>query len=127
MSQNKIDAIVVGADRICANGDTANKIGTYQIALSAKYHGVPFFVAAPSTSIDLKLDSGKDIVIEERSSSEITHNMHTKQRVVAEGVETWNPGFDVTPHALIAGIFTEKGVALPSQDNCSFDLRSFFA
>jgi methylthioribose-1-phosphate isomerase len=105
-----VDAVVVGADRVCANGDTANKIGTYQIAISAKYHNIPFFIAAPSTSIDVDLDSGSKIKIEERKAEEVTHSAQTKQRVVADGVNVWNPGFDVTPASLITGIITELGV-----------------
>lgn len=124
LSKKDVHAIVVGADRICSNGDTANKIGTYHIAVSAKYHGVPFFIAAPFTSIDLKINSGDEIVIEERSGTEITHSMQTNQRVVAEGVETWNPGFDVTPSKLISGIFTERGVILPNEDGV-FDIKNF--
>jgi methylthioribose-1-phosphate isomerase len=121
----KIHAIVVGADRVCSNGDTANKIGTYQIAVSAKYHGIPFFVAAPSTSIDLKLGSGDLIHIEERSASEITNFANTGARAVVEGINVWNPGFDVTPASLITGIITEFGVIEKKENEQQFDVTSF--
>eukprot|EP00761_Pharyngomonas_kirbyi_P001665 gb/GECH01001669.1/.p1 GENE.gb/GECH01001669.1/~~gb/GECH01001669.1/.p1 ORF type:complete len:374 (+),score=88.61 gb/GECH01001669.1/:1-1122(+) len=106
----KVQAAIVGADRVCANGDTANKIGTYHIAVSAQYHNIPFYVAAPWTSIDTSLNSGNDIVIEQRSSKEITHSAQTKERIVAEGVDVWNPGFDVTPGTMIEAIITDRDV-----------------
>ena len=108
MSQGKVDAVVVGADRVADNGDTANKIGTYNLAVSCKYHGVPFFVAAPISTLDPSTSTGRDIVIEDRPSTEITHSLGV--RVAAEGIDVWNPSFDVTPGELIAGIVTEKGV-----------------
>ena len=108
MSQGKVDAVVVGADRVADNGDTANKIGTYNLAVSCKHHGVPFFVAAPISTLDPSTERGSDIVIEDRPSTEITHSLGT--RVAAEGIDVWNPSFDVTPGELIAGIITEKGV-----------------
>lgn len=90
-------------------GDTANKIGTYSLALSAKYHGVLFYVAAPLTSIDLSLSSGKEIVIEERSAKELLNTRGgLGEQVAASGVSVWNPAFDVTPASLISGIITEK-------------------
>ena len=108
LSRRNITAIVVGADRIAMNGDTANKIGTYQIAISAKHHGIPFYIAAPTTTIDVNMESGDKIVIEERSHEEITH--HKGERIAAE-VDCWNPAFDVTPAELITGgIVTEYGV-----------------
>jgi len=110
---NKVNAIIVGADRVCNNGDTANKVGTYQIALSAKYHGIPFYVAAPFTSIDLTLASGDLITIEERSSKEVTHYRNNDERAVVEGINVWNPGFDVTTANLISGFFTDIGVFTP--------------
>ncbi|KAG2381626.1 hypothetical protein C9374_006010 [Naegleria lovaniensis] len=110
----KIDAIIVGADRVCNNGDTANKIGTYHIAVSAKHHGIPFYVAAPFTSIDLTLASGDLITIEERSSTEVTH--FRGDRTVCEGIGVWNPGFDVTSAELISGFFTDIGVFTPLTD-----------
>jgi len=112
MATKGLDAVVVGADRIAANGDTANKIGTYQLAVAAKHHGVDFYVAAPFTSFDLTLSSGGQIVIEERPAQELTHVQGVQ--VAPEGIAVWNPGFDVTPAALITGIITEKGVIYPS-------------
>ena len=111
MSKGMIDMVVVGADRIAANGDTANKIGTYTVAIAAKYHNVPFYVAAPLSTIDTSIKSGKEIPIEERSHEEVTHI--NGKRICAEGVNIINPGFDVTPHELIAGIITEVGILRP--------------
>lgn len=111
--QQNIAAVVVGADRVVANGDTANKIGTYQIAVVAKYHNVPFYIAAPLTSIDLKITSGEQIVIEERPDREMTHV--GEHRIAAQGIKCWNPAFDVTPAHLITGIITEKGVFKPDE------------
>ncbi|CAH2071628.1 unnamed protein product, partial [Iphiclides podalirius] len=111
MHARKITAVVVGADRVAANGDTANKIGTYQIAIVAKHHNVPFYVAAPSTSIDISIASGDKIKIEERPEKEMTHI--GEYRIAAPGIACWNPSFDVTPAALITGIITEKGVYAP--------------
>lgn len=105
--------MVVGADRVVANGDTANKIGTYQIAVVAKYHNVPFYIAAPLTSIDLKIPSGDQIVIEERPDREMTHV--GEHRIAAQGIKCWNPAFDVTPAHLITGIITEVGVFKPNE------------
>ena len=111
MNKGMIDMVVVGADRIAANGDTANKIGTYTVAIAAKYHNVPFYIAAPLSTIDTSIKSGKEIPIEERSHEEVTHI--NGKRICAEGVNIINPGFDVTPHELIAGIITEKGILRP--------------
>lgn len=105
--------MVVGADRVVANGDTANKIGTYQIAVVAKFHNVPFYIAAPLTSIDLKIATGDQIVIEERPDREMTHV--GEHRIAAQGIKCWNPAFDVTPAHLITGIITEKGVFKPEE------------
>ncbi|XP_057656014.1 methylthioribose-1-phosphate isomerase [Diorhabda carinulata] len=113
MKHRNISAVVVGADRVAANGDTANKIGTYQIAVLAKYHGVPFYVAAPFTSIDFSIPSGDHIVIEERPDREMTHV--GEHRIAAKGITCWNPAFDVTPASLIAGFITEKGVFKANQ------------
>lgn len=113
LKHRNITAVVVGADRIAANGDTANKIGTYQIAVLAKHHGVPFYIAAPFTSVDLSIPSGDHIVIEERPDREMTHV--GEHRIAAKGIACWNPAFDVTPASLIAGIITEKGVYRPEQ------------
>ncbi|XP_075715279.1 methylthioribose-1-phosphate isomerase isoform X2 [Rhinoderma darwinii] len=106
-------AVVVGADRVVANGDTANKVGTYQLAVLAKHHGIPFYVAAPSTSCDLSLPTGGSIVIEERPSQELTDINGV--RVAAPGIGVWNPAFDVTPHELITSIITEHGVFRPEE------------
>ncbi|MGH9530898.1 MAG: S-methyl-5-thioribose-1-phosphate isomerase [Terriglobales bacterium] len=111
MAQGKIGAVVVGADRIAANGDTANKIGTYTVAVLAKEHGIPFYVAAPFSSIDLSIPDGSKIPIEQRSAREVTHV--GAARIVPEGVKVENPAFDVTPHRYIAAIITERGVAKP--------------
>jgi methylthioribose-1-phosphate isomerase len=111
MQQGKIDVVIVGADRITANGDTANKIGTYNLALVAQAHGVPFYVAAPLSTIDLSLVSGKDIPIEERNPEEIS--TINREVICAPGTRFYNPAFDVTPARLITGIITEKGIARP--------------
>ena len=111
MQQGKIDGVVVGADRIAANGDTANKIGTYGVAVSAKAHGVPFYVAAPTSTFDLELSDGSKIPIEERSAEEICCGFG--KRTAPEGVRVYNPAFDVTPAELIAGIITERGIISP--------------
>lgn len=113
MKQGLIDAVVVGADRIAANGDTANKIGTYSLAIVAKAHNIPFFVAAPLSTIDFELPSGSQIPIEERHPSEIYQIGETI--VCPPGVEFYNPAFDVTPAELITGIITEQGVVAPSE------------
>ncbi len=111
MKQGRIDAVFVGADRIAANGDTANKIGTYGLAVAAKAHGVPFYVAAPVSTFDLALADGCLIPIEERDPEEICCGFG--KRTAPEGVKVYNPAFDVTPAELIAGIVTEKGVISP--------------
>jgi methylthioribose-1-phosphate isomerase len=111
MKKGMIDMVVVGADRIAANGDTANKIGTYTVAIAAKYHNVPFYIAAPLSTIDVRIKSGEDIPIEERNHEEVTHI--NGKRVCAEGTKVINPGFDVTPHELITGIITEVGILKP--------------
>ncbi|NXH19091.1 MTNA isomerase, partial [Bucco capensis] len=109
-----IQAVVVGADRVAANGDTANKIGTYQLAVAAWHHRVPFYVAAPSSSCDLSLPSGDLIPLEQRPARELTHCQGLA--LAPEGIEVWNPAFDVTPHELITGgIITEWGVFTPEQ------------
>ena len=103
--------MVVGADRIAANGDVANKIGTYSVAVLAKENGVPFYVAAPISTLDLTLADGSLIPIEERSSKEVTEVYGVP--VAPEGIAVLNPAFDVTPHRYVVGIITEKGVAYP--------------
>ena len=112
MSKGMIDMVVVGADRIAANGDTANKIGTYTLAISAKYHNVPFYIAAPLSTIDLSIKSGKEIPIEERNHEEVTHI--NGDWICDERVNVINPSFDVTPNELITGIITEKGILRPN-------------
>lgn len=107
----RMDAVVVGADRIAANGDSANKIGTYQAAVLAKEHGVPFVVAAPFSSVDLETPTGAEIPIEQRDPKEIVEIAGT--RIAPEGVRVWNPAFDVTPARYITAIVTERGVARP--------------
>lgn len=127
--EQNIAAIVVGADRVAANGDTANKIGTYSLAILARHHGVKFLVAAPRTTIDLTTHCGEDIVIEERPGREVTLvkgprfdgmtldlNAIETVSIAASGINVWNPAFDVTPAALIDGIITEVGVLERSAD-----------
>jgi methylthioribose-1-phosphate isomerase len=111
MREGKVQLVIVGADRIAANGDTANKIGTYGVALLAKAHGIPFYVAAPSSTFDLSLATGDTIPIEQRDPHEITHGLG--KQVAPDGVKVYNPAFDVTPAALIAGIITERGLIQP--------------
>ncbi|KAI8378873.1 S-methyl-5-thioribose-1-phosphate isomerase [Choanephora cucurbitarum] len=128
-----VQAIIVGADRVAANGDTANKIGTYQLAITAKHHGILFIVAAPSTSIDLKTKTGEDIVIEQRPAEELVivngirvqDNEPTSVRTAAENIGVWNPSFDVTPANLISAIVTEQGVAIKKEGQDEYDMTSF--
>jgi len=114
MRQGKIHLCIVGADRIAANGDVANKIGTYSVAVLAKAHGIPFYVAAPYSTIDLKTRSGADIPIEQRNPLEVTM-IHGSHPVAPQGVSVYNPAFDVTPAELITGIITEQGVFKPHE------------
>ncbi len=111
MRAGKITGVVVGADRIAMNGDTANKIGTYGVAVLAKAHGIPFYIAAPSTTFDLKAKTGKDIPIEERPHREVSE-VQGKQ-LAPKGMKIFNPSFDVTPHRYLSGIITEVGVLKP--------------
>ena len=111
MKKGEVDLVIVGADRIAANGDAANKIGTYSLAVLARAHGIPFYVAAPLSTIDPQLPDGEAIPIEERAADEVTHAGGT--RTAPEGVAVWNPAFDVTPHDLITAIITEAGVIRP--------------
>lgn len=113
MRRGMVDLVMVGADRIAANGDVANKIGTYTLAVLAGEHGVPFYVVAPTSTIDLAVRSGGEIPIEERSNEEVTHV--GRVRVVPEGVEVLNPAFDITPARLVTAIVTEKGVVKPGE------------
>lgn len=108
MATTRIDAVFVGADRVVANGDTANKIGTYMIALAAQQHNVPFYIVAPSTTFDLSLQSGQDIEIEQRSSKELSE--FNNKQICPKDIEFFNPAFDITPANLISGYITEKGV-----------------
>jgi methylthioribose-1-phosphate isomerase len=106
--KGEIDAVVVGSDRIAANGDVANKIGTYTVSVLAKVHGVPFYVAAPTSTVDLSVATGDDIPIEERESTEVTHC--GPNQIAPTGINVRNPAFDVTPHENVTAIITEKGV-----------------
>jgi len=108
MREKKVDLVIVGADRIAANGDAANKIGTYGVAVLARHHGIPFYVAAPSSTFDLSLDSGDAIPIEERGADEITHGFG--RQTAPDGCQVYSPAFDVTPASLVAGILTERGL-----------------
>lgn len=114
LRDGRAQAVIVGADRITARGDTANKIGTYGLAVQAKHHGVPFYVAAPTTTFDLTITAGSEIPIEERAPEEITEAFG--RRTAPAGVKVWNPAFDVTPAELIAGIVTERGVISPVRE-----------
>jgi methylthioribose-1-phosphate isomerase len=109
MATGEVDAVIVGADRIAANGDVANKIGTYTLAVLARENGVPFYVAAPVSTLDLATASGKEIPIEERPPEEVTH--HGGRRLAPEGIAVRNPAFDVTPHRYVTAIVSERGVA----------------
>jgi methylthioribose-1-phosphate isomerase len=115
MAEGRVQAVVVGADRIAANGDTANKIGTYGVAVLAHAHGIPFHVAAPVTTFDLKLADGAGIPIEQRHADEVTH--HGGQRFAPPGVAVYNPAFDVTPARYIASIITDRGVIRPVNED----------
>lgn len=108
MKEGRVQLVITGADRIAANGDTANKIGTYGVALLARAHGIPFYIAAPSSTFDLSLASGDLIPIEQRDPREVTHGLG--KQIAPDGIQVYNPAFDVTPAHLIAGIITEKGI-----------------
>lgn len=116
MSQGKVEAVIVGTDRVAANGDVANKIGTYGVAVLAKAHGIPFYVAAPLSSVDLETATGADIPIEERPAEEITHGLG--KQVAPDNIKVYNPAFDVTPAKYITAIVTETGIFKPE------DIRS---
>lgn len=111
MKEGKIQCVIVGADRIAANGDTANKIGTYNVAILAEAHGIPFYVAAPTSTLDFALKTGDEIPIEQRAAEEVTEGFG--KLTAPEGVKVYSPAFDVTPAALVTAIITEKGVARP--------------
>lgn len=117
----KIDLIIVGADRIAVNGDTANKIGTFMLSQIAKDFGVPFYIAAPVSTIDFDIKSGEEIAIEERDAREITHI--GESRIAPEGIKVYNPAFDVTPHQNITGIITEKGILRPPYEESILRLK----
>jgi len=127
MSRKGVDAVVVGADRVAANGDTANKIGTYGLSIIAKHHGVPFYVASPTTTLDVKTASGKDIPIEERAADELRFIEigGKRQCITCEGMPVWNPAFDVTPASLITGVATERGLIPRKSEGGDFDVASF--
>jgi methylthioribose-1-phosphate isomerase len=112
MKNKWVEIVFVGCDRVAANGDTANKIGTSGVAILANYYGVPFYVCAPTSTIDMDIETGDDIPIEERSGSEVTE-MWYRERMAPEGVNVFNPAFDVTPNSLITGIITEYGIVRP--------------
>jgi methylthioribose-1-phosphate isomerase len=109
LGQKKVDAVIVGADRIAANGDTANKIGTLAVAIAARHFGVPFYVAAPMSTVDFATPTGEGIPIEERAADEVTSLANTP--TAPKGVGVFNPAFDVTPAELISAIITDKGIA----------------
>jgi methylthioribose-1-phosphate isomerase len=111
MQQGKVDLVITGADRIARNGDTANKIGTYSLALLADAHDIPFYIAAPHSTIDMESEEGSAIEIEEREAEEVTH--FGNRQTAPDKVEVYNPAFDITPHKLITGFITEKGVIKP--------------
>ncbi len=121
MKQGKINAIVVGADRIAANGDVANKIGTYTVAVLAKEHGIPFYVAAPLSTVDFETADGSDIPIEQRDRKEVTHI--AGKQMVPTGVDVENPAFDVTPAKYVTAIVTEKGIARAPYDESLKSLK----
>jgi methylthioribose-1-phosphate isomerase len=120
MRLGKIKAVIVGADRIAANGDVANKIGTYSVAVLAKEHAIPFYVAAPWSTVDMNMPSGEGIPIEQRSPREITH--HAGKQVAPDGVLVENPAFDVTPSKYVTAIVTERGIARPPYEESLKDL-----
>ncbi len=113
MREGRIDMVITGADRIAANGDSANKIGTYNVAVLARHHGIPFYIAAPSSTFDLSITDGSQIPIEQRDSREITEGFGRRTAPMLPGMKTYNPAFDVTPRELIAAIITEKGIIEP--------------
>jgi methylthioribose-1-phosphate isomerase len=123
MRQGKIGAVIVGADRIAANGDVANKIGTYTVAVLAKEHGIPFYVAAPISTVDLETPDGSKIPIEQRNAAEVT--TIAGKRMTPEGVQIENPAFDVTPAKYVTAIVTERGIAkAPYQESLAKLVRT---
>ena len=116
-----MQSVIVGTDRTTSNGDVANKIGTYSVAVLAKVHRIPFYVAAPTSSIDMSLSNGSQIPIEERDSREITHGFG--KQTAPDGISVYNPAFDVTPHEYVTALITEKGIIYPPFDQ---NLRKIF-
>ncbi|SDO16608.1 S-methyl-5-thioribose-1-phosphate isomerase [Alkalicoccus daliensis] len=121
MKENKIEAVLVGCDRVAANGDTANKIGTSSVAIMAKHYGIPFYVCAPISTIDLACETGENIEIEQRSLEEVTEKWYS-ERMAPKDVKVYNPAFDVTDHSLITAIVTEKGIAYPGYQESLHEL-----
>jgi methylthioribose-1-phosphate isomerase len=113
MANHSIQAVIVGTDRVAANGDVANKIGTYTVAILAKAHKLPFYVAAPLSSIDLNTPTGKEIQIEERPEDEIVVGLG--KRIAPQGIRVYNPAFDITPYSLVTAFVTEKGIVYPDK------------
>ncbi|MDZ7301070.1 MAG: S-methyl-5-thioribose-1-phosphate isomerase [candidate division KSB1 bacterium] len=124
MQRRKIDCCLVGADRIARNGDVANKIGTYSLAVNAQKHGIPFYVVAPTSSIDCNIDTGKGIPIEERAAEEVTESFG--RRIAPAGAAVYNPAFDITPNELITAIVTEAGIIRPPYDRHLPQLQTCF-
>ena len=121
MARGQVDLVIVGCDRMAANGDFANKIGTYSLAVLAKHHGIPFYTALPSSSIDLSIPDGSHIPVEQRSGDEVACFAGVQTGPLE--VRTWNPAFDVTPHELLTAVITERGVLCPPFDQklaCQF-------
>jgi len=125
MQQGKIDAVIVGADRITANGDVANKIGTYSVAVLAREHGIPFYVAAPLSTVDLTMSDGSQIPIEQRDRREVTHC--GGMQLAPDGVAVYNPAFDVTPARLVSAIITEQGIASGDRGDYAVQLQALVA
>jgi methylthioribose-1-phosphate isomerase len=115
MKQGRVDVVVVGADRIASNGDTANKIGTYSLSVLAKENNIPFYIAAPVSTFDFNINNGEQIPIEERNKREITHIF--SQQIAPDNINVFNPAFDVTPNENITGFITEKGILKPPFNN----------
>jgi len=111
MAQGKVDMVIVGTDRVAANGDFANKIGTYTVAVLAREHNIPFYVAAPLSSVDMTLANGSQIPIEERPAEEVTHI--AGKSIAPSNIRVYNPAFDVTPHRFVTAFITEKGIVRP--------------
>jgi methylthioribose-1-phosphate isomerase len=112
MQRRQIDKVITGADRIAANGDSANKIGTYNLAVLSRYHGIPFYIAAPASTFDLTIKTGRDIPIEERPADEVT-DLFFKRPITPKNIKVFNPAFDMTPHDLITAIITDRGIIKP--------------